>query len=216
MTTCSVVEALPQAAEPERRGRRRRSSFRVASDAETSSSERISLVCCNGRCHCRRHQSAAEHGLRAGECLRVRRPALHATEPGQAQKDLVVPPVAPGLRREALVQQLDLAVRHVGGERNVDRRAPEITVPLRDLVRQGRAGLERPSAPPRRSSGGPDGHRRHDGARIRSGAPRVRHVLEDVLHAIPDRGKPAFGQLVQVDGHVGAGKKAAAALRASA
>ena len=45
------------------------------------------------------------------ERLGVAGPALHAAQPGQAQEDLVVPPVAAMLGREALVQQLDLAPR---------------------------------------------------------------------------------------------------------
>ncbi len=35
--------------------------------------------------------------------------------------------------------------------------------------------------------------------------PRVRHVLENVLHAIPNYGKPTLGQLVEVNGDVGIG-----------
>ena len=39
------------------------------------------------------------------------------------------------------------------------------------------------------------------------GHPSERHLLQDVLHAIPNRGKPAFGQMVQVDGELGLGKE---------
>ena len=125
----TVVDVQPQLRRLDTRGPRTRSS------PEPALCDVIgrSVPPCN---HSRRRHQRLHHRLRAGECLRVRCSALHAPEPGQAQKHLVVPPVASGLRGEALVQQLDLAMRDVRRERKVDRRAPEITIPLRDLIRQ--------------------------------------------------------------------------------
>ena len=121
-----------------------------------------------------------------------------------AEENLVVPPVAAPLRREALVQQLHLALRDAGRERNVHRRAADVAVPFRDLVGEVELVAE---------DGGHDladgpvilvrvvGRRRDDEVgRARSG-----DVLEDLLHAAPDGGQPAFGQVEQVDGEVRAG-----------
>src|SRR6516162_11651009 len=74
--------------------------------------------------------------LRAAECLGVRSPALHATQARHPQKYFTVPPVTIALGGEALVQQFDLAPGDVGRQREVDRGAAEVTVPLRDLVRE--------------------------------------------------------------------------------
>ena len=46
-----------------------------------------------------------------------------------------------------------------------------------------------------------------DGPMMRSGVPAVGHGLERVLHRVPHRGEPSLGQVVQVDGDVGAGQE---------
>ena len=102
------------------------------------------------------------------------------------------------------MQQLYLAMRYISSQRDVHGRAPEVTVPLRNLVGQGeliskdcRQDLaDRPMV----LMGIVAGWRQNEVRRA-----RVRDVLEDVLHPIPDRGKPAFGQLMEVNREIGSG-----------
>src|SRR6476660_8632600 len=80
--------------------------------------------------------SMADQHLVRDEALGVFHPAFDATQTHQAQKRLAVPPVAPSLGREALLQQSDLAGRDLFAERDVVAHSAEVTVPLRDLVMQ--------------------------------------------------------------------------------
>src|SRR5690242_15973518 len=76
-----------------------------------------------GRCkfnillYCNLAYSATKRKFAAVERLCVSGPALHAAEPGQAEKNLVIPPVAGPLRRKALMQQLHLPPGGFRGQR---------------------------------------------------------------------------------------------------
>ena len=131
-------------------------------------------------------------------------------KPGQAQKDLVVPPVAAGLRREALVQSSTLrcATSEVSGTYTEGRpRSPShfgISYDKVELVPEdSRQHLaDRPVV-----LMGIVARRRKDEV----GCACARHLFEDVLDAIPDRGKPAFRQFVQVNAEVGRREEARSA-----
>src|SRR5205085_10918559 len=64
------------------------------------------------------------------------RTALHAPDPRQAPKCLVVEPLFGTLTAKVSHQQLDLARERRGGNRHVDIRLPDIAIPLRDLIFQ--------------------------------------------------------------------------------
>src|SRR5690606_13940924 len=77
-----------------------------------------------------------QYRLVARERLRVPVARLHAPQPGEAEKDLVVPPVAVLLGRVAGVQLLHLAPGGGVVQGQVDIWPGQVTVPLGDLVVQ--------------------------------------------------------------------------------
>jgi len=99
------------------------------------------------------------------------------------------------------VQQLHLAPHRLGRQRNVHRRAAQVTVPFRDLVGEIEHVAE----------GG--GHYLGDGPVILMcvvprrrdddvGRAGPRHLFQGLLHLAPGGRQPALGQIVQFDREV--------------
>ena len=145
--------------------------------------------------------------LGAFKGLCVGRPAFHTPQSGQPKKHLIVPPVSTTLGREALVQELDLMVRRLRRERDVDGWTAQISIPLRDLVSQiedvakygGQQLTDNPVILVGIVARWPD-----DQVRLA----HLCEVFEGFLHRPPHRREPAVRQTVQIDSDVSSRKEA--------